>query len=343
MDYKNYYDILGVDKKADAKTITSAYRKLAKKYHPDYNPGDKKAEEKFKELNEANEVLSDKSKREKYDSLGSNWQQYANQPPNSGFGGRTRYTSNKYDESVFGEGGFSDFFRTFFGGEGKEKAGFSSYEDGYSTVETGASRGDIDTKIELDLKDAYLGGERTFQLSVQEECYTCGGRGVISRNQSCSACSGNGISVKVKKLTVKIPSCIKDGSKIRIAGQGNKGRNGRAGDLYLLVKIKPHHFFELEGSNLSCELPVSVTELTLGANIEVPTFKSKVTIKVPPGTQNGSIFRLKGMGFCSSGTSGDLLVKLNVQLQKSLNEKEKKLYEELKKLEKENPRKDLAL
>ena len=347
MDYKNYYDILGVDKKADAKTITTAYRKLAKKYHPDYNPGDKKAEEKFKELNEANEVLSDKSKREKYDSLGSNWQQYANQPPNpnQGFGGaRTKYTSSNFDESAFGEGGFSDFFRTFFGGGGgREPQGFDSFNNEYSPVDEGSRRGDIDAKIELDLKDAYLGGERTFSLSVQEECYTCGGRGVISRNQSCSACAGNGISVKVKKLTVKIPPCIKDGSKIRIAGQGNKGRNGRAGDLYLLVKIRPHHFFELDGSNLSCELPVTVSELALGANIEVPTFKSKVTIKVPPGTQNGSVFRLKGMGFCSAGNPGDLLVKLRVQLQKTLTEKQKALYEELRKTEKENPRKELTV
>jgi DnaJ-class molecular chaperone len=178
---------------------------------------------------------------------------------------------------------------------------------------------------------------------VQEECYNCGGRGVISRNQSCSACAGNGISVKVKKLTVKIPPGIKDGSKIRIAGQGNKGKNGKAGDLYLSVRIRPHHFFELDGNNLSCELPVSVTELALGSNIEVPTFKSKVTIKVPPGTQNGSVFRLKGMGFYSSGTPGDLLVKLKVQLQKTLSEKQRALYEELRKLEKENPRKELTL
>ena len=278
--------------------------------------------------------------------MGSNWQQYANQPQNqnSGFGGAgTRYTSSNYDESVFGEGGFSDFFRTFFGGEGRERQNFNSFGGDYSPVEEETHRGDIDAKIDLDLKDAYLGGERTFQLSVQEECYTCGGRGIITRNQKCLACTGNGIAVKVKKLTVKIPPCIKDGSKIRIAGQGNKGRNGRAGDLYLLVKIKPHHFFQLEGSNLTCELPVTVTELALGANIEVPTFKSKVTIKVPAGTQNGSIFRLKGMGFCSAGNPGDLLVKLNVQLQKTLTDKQKVLYEELKKLEKENPRKELTV
>ncbi|MFH1074995.1 MAG: J domain-containing protein [Candidatus Firestonebacteria bacterium] len=348
MEYKNYYDILGIDKQADAKTITSAYRKLAKKHHPDYNPGDKKAEDKFKEINEAYEVLSDKSKREKYDSIGSdwnNWQQYAQGQPHGRqqqYGGYTSSSGN-FDESVFGEGGFSDFFRTFFGGAGKERTSFDSFNNDYSPAEEGSYRGDIDAKIELDLKDAYLGGERTFQLSVQEECYTCGGRGVISRNQSCSACAGNGISVKVKKLTVKIPPCIKNGSKIRIAGQGNKGRNGKSGDLYLSVKIRPHHFFELEGNNLSCELPVSVTELALGANIEVPTFKSRVTVKVPRGTQNGSVFRLKGMGFCAAGTPGDLLVKLKVHLQKNLSEKERTLFEELRKLEKENPRRGLSV
>lgn len=349
MDYKNYYDILGVEKKADVKTITSAYRKLAKKFHPDYNQGDKKSEEKFKEINEAYEVLSDKSKKEKYDNLGSNWnnwEQYAGQgqstgrqPPRGGF-------SNSYggfDESAFGGGGFSDFFKTFFGGAGQESGRFAEYDDGFSEQETGTRRGDMEANIELDLKDAYLGGERAFKISIQEECGNCGGRGVVSRNQSCAACAGNGIILKAKKITVKIPPCINDGSKIRIAGQGNKGRNGRAGDLFLVVKILPHNFFELNGNNLSCELPVTVTELILGANIEVPTFKNKVTIKVPAGTQNGSVFRLKGMGYCGAGAPGDLLVKLKVQLHKTLSQKEKTLFEELKKLEKENPRKDLLI
>jgi DnaJ-class molecular chaperone len=350
VDYKDYYEVLGVNKKADSKTITSAYRKLAKKYHPDYNPGDNKAEDKFKGINEAYEVLSDKNKREKYDSLGSNWQQYENQPPNTGRrsyngfgGGGAGYGTNGFEEGAFGESGFSDFFRTFFGGAGRKTGSFETDYEEQAPAETGTHRGDIDAKIELDLKDAYLGGERTFQLSVQEECYACGGRGVLSRNQSCSSCAGNGISVKIKKLTVRIPPCIKDGSKIRIAGQGNKGRNGKAGNLYLAVKIRPHHFFELSGNNLSCELPVTITELALGANIEVPTFKNKVTIKVPPGTQNGSVFRLKGLGFCAVEDPGDLLVKLKVRLQKTISEREKTLYEELKKLEKENPRKELVV
>jgi len=341
VDYKDYYKILGVDKNAEEKVIKDSYRKLAKKYHPDYNQGDRKSEEKFKEINEAYEVLSDKSKREKYDTLGSNWQQYSEQPPGGAYQGRGGFTSDNFEESPFGEGGFSEFFSTFFGGGERKKNIFDPYRN--SEAED-MRQGDIDAKIELELKDAYLGGERTFKLSVQEECLNCGGRGVLGRNQPCSACSGNGINVKMKKLTVNIPSCIKDGSKIRIAGQGNKIRNGKHGDLYLLVKIKPHHFFELDGNNLSCEVPVKISELVLGAVIEIPTFKNKVTIRIPSGTQNGSVFRLKGMGFCSQkGSAGDLMVRVKVQLPKELSEKQKALYEELKKTEKEDPRKGIYL
>ena len=344
MEYKDYYKILGVDKKAEEKAIKDSYRKLAKKYHPDYNQGDKKSEEKFKEINEAYEVLSDKSKRQKYDTLGSDWQQYANQPPRGGgFGGKSGgFQRGDFDEGAFGGGDFSDFFSTFFGGGGgTQRSPFGRFQN---EEPEDTHRGDMDAKIELDLKDAYLGGERTFQLSVQEECYTCGGRGVLGRNQSCSACAGNGISVRAKKLTVKIPPCIKDGSKIRITGQGNKIGSGKSGDLYLLVKIRPHHFFELNGNNLTCEVPVRISELVLGSVVEIPTFKNKVTIKIPPGTQNGSVFRLKGMGFCGGqGEAGDLMVKVKVQLPKEISAKEKGIYEELKKIEKADPRKDISL
>ena len=291
MDYKDYYKILGVDKKADEKTIKDAYRKLAKKYHPDYNQGNKKSEDKFKEINEANEVLSDKGKREKYDTLGSDWQQYAQQGQQRQRPGYTQYTGNSggFEESAFGDGGFSDFFRTFFGGgRGANPGDFESFGGNQPAEDN--RRGDVEAKIELELKDAFLGGDRTFQLSMQDECYSCGGRGVLGRNQSCSACAGNGIIIKNKKITVKIPAGIKDGSKIRISGQGNKTGTGRAGDLYLVVKVRPHQFFEIDGNNIVCEVPVTVSELVLGANIEVPTFKNKVTIKVPPRARKTAPF-----------------------------------------------------
>ena len=331
MEYKDYYKILGVDKNADKKTIQEAYRKLARKYHPDLNPGNKRAEEKFKEINEAYEVLSDDSKRAKYDKLGadwSNWQAYTSPNFKGGF------SNIKFDDSIFGEfGGFSDFFKTFFGHE-------------YRTTvdDIGVKDGDLEYQIELDLKDAFLGGEKTFQLQIQEECYKCGGKGVIQRNYLCDVCNGSGVITRTKKLTVKIPPYIKEGSKIRISGQGNKMRNGRYGDLFLVVKIKPHHFFEVKGLNLYCEIPVTMYELILGGNIEIPTFKGKVLLKIPPGTQNGSVFRLKGLGFSDSGgQKGDLMVKVKVVLPTSLTSKERSLIEELKKYDKSNPRDGLRI
>ncbi|MFH1823798.1 MAG: DnaJ C-terminal domain-containing protein [Candidatus Firestonebacteria bacterium] len=312
MEYRDYYKILGVDKNSNKKTIQESYRKLARKFHPDLNPGNKRAEEKFKEINEAYEVISDDNKRVKYDQLGSdwsNWQTYTS--PNS---------REKYDDNIFGEfGGFSDFFKTFF-----------SQSQEYRTTTEDSN---LEYQIELDLKDVFLGGEKTFELQMQEECYKCGGRGVVSRNSVCNICKGSGVTIKTKKLTVKIPSYIKEGSKIRIIGQGRKLRNGRYGDLFLVVKIKPHNVFELKGLNLHCEIPVTMYELILGGNVDIPTFKGKVVVKVPSGTQNGSIFRLKGMGFCdSTGQKGDLMVKVKVVLPTSLTLKERSLIEELRKI-----------
>lgn len=331
MEYKDYYKILGVDKNSDKKTIEGAYRKLARKFHPDLNPGNKRAEEKFKEINEAHEVLSDDNKRAKFDQLGSNWSNWQTYASSNSKGG---FSSAKFDDSIFGEfGGFSDFFKTFFGQEYRT-----------TTEDLDLKDSSLEYQIELDLKDAFLGGEKTFGLQIQEECDKCGGRGVVGRNSLCNICNGSGVTIKTKKLTVKIPSYIKDGSKIRIIGQGRKLRSGRYGDLFLVVKIKPNDFFELKGLNLHCEIPVTMYELILGGNIEIPTFKGKVTIKIPQWTQNGSIFRLKGMGFYdSTGQKGDLMVKVKVVLPASLTSKERNLIEELRKYDKSNPRVDLRV
>ncbi len=212
-------------------------------------------------------------------------------------------------------------------------------------MERGAQGGaDIESTVELDLKDAFLGGERSFQLQAQDECEDCGGRGRVPRNNVCPSCRGAGRISKSKKLTVKIPQCVKEGSRIRIAGQGNPAQGGRKGDLYLVVKIRPHKFFEVKGDNMHCEIPVTIYELLLGSSVEIPTFKGKVTLKVPELTQNGSVFRLKGQGLCgSSGEKGDLLVKVTAVIPKSLNTAERKLVEELKKNAKEEPRKHLSI
>lgn len=338
MEYKDYYKILGVDKNADQKTIQESYRKLARKFHPDLNPGNKRAEEKFKEINEAYEVLSDQNKRSKYDQLGANWQNWeefasANQ---GGAGPYYKYTTGGFDEDIFGRfGGFSDFFKTFFGRE----EGFETNLENFSPESA-----NLESLVELDLKDAYLGGEKTFQLQIQEGCSNCGGRGVLHRNVLCNLCNGSGVVIKQKRLTVRIPAGIKDGSKIRISGQGKQTRIGKRGDLYLRIKIKPHHFFELKGNDLHCEVPVTIYELLLGANINIPTFKGKVTIKIPEGTQNGSIFRLKNLGFVDAkGVRGNLMVKLKAYLPTSLSSKEKNLFEELKKYSKDVPHRNLSL
>ncbi len=347
MDYKDYYKILGVEKKAEEKTIKDAYRKLARKFHPDLNPGNKRAEEKFKEINEAYEVLSDAGKRSKYDQLGSNWEQYSGQKGGQQ-GGRPQYSGGnqgdfggfKFDEDMFGGEGaedFSDFFRTFFGGNLGNAAG---------KQQPGARGGnpDVEANIELDLKEAFLGGEKTFQLSANDDCDSCGGNGRLARNAVCPSCGGAGRLSKSKRLTVNIPAGVKDGSKIRIAGQGNPSRRGAKGDLFLVVKVKPHSFFEVKEDNLHCEMPVALYELALGASIDIPVFKGKVTIKIPANTQNGSIFRLKGQGLAGNGGErGDLLVKVKAVIPKALTLKTKALFEELRKENKDDPRAHIRL
>ena len=340
MDYKDYYKTLNLEKSADDKSIKDSYRKLARKFHPDLNPGNKRAEEKFKEINEAYEVLSDANKRVKYDSLGSDWQNQAG--PEQRYQGRQRtpdFSGFQFNEESAGGGDFSDFFRTIFGG-----GGFSNREAFGGMEREAPAQADVESTIELDLKDAFLGGERSFQLQAQDDCESCGGKGRLSRNNTCPSCRGAGRIAKTKRLTVKIPQCVKDGSKIRISGQGNPVAGGRKGDLYLVIRIKQHSFFEVKGDNLHCEVPVTIYELLLGVNLDVPTFKGKVTIKVPELTQNGSIFRLKEMGLCdSSGIKGDLMVKVSAVIPKSLNSKQRGLIEELKKLNKDEPRSNLSL
>ena len=348
MDYKDYYKILGVDKKSEEKAIKDAYRKLARKFHPDLNPGNKRAEEKFKEINEAYEVLSDAGKRSKYDQLGSdwnNWQQYAGQQP----GGRPQYSAGNqgdyggfsFDEDMFGgedAGGFSDFFRTFFGGNFGNAAG--RQQQG----RTRSGDANVEANIELDLREALLGGEKTFQLTANDDCESCGGQGRLSRNAVCPSCGGAGRTAKAKRLTVKIPAGVKDGSKIRIAGQGNPSGRGTKGDLFLVVRIKPHSFFEIKGENLHCEMPVALHELALGASIDIPVFKGKVTIKIPAGTQNGSVFRLKGQGLSgNAGARGDLLVKVKAVIPRTLTSKTRALFEELGKESKDDPRSNIRL
>lgn len=309
MDYKDYYQILGVAKNASEKEIKQAYRKLARKYHPDVNPNNKAAQEKFKEINEANDVLSDADKRRKYDTLGANWQQYEQYQRAGGqgpfqWGGQYRTVTQEDLDSIFGgfggedAGGFSDFFRTFFGG------GFS----GGTRAQTRPRRGqDIEQAIEIPLEDAYRGATRV----VQKE-----GR----------------------RLEIKIPAGVKTGSKIRYAGEGMPGANGAApGDLYLRIQVAPHPIFERQGDDLQCELPVSLYTALLGGEVQVPTLKGKVIMKIPAETQPGKKFRLAGQGMPKlnqENSFGDLYAQVRVALPENLTDKERELVRKLAEMRK---------
>ncbi len=314
MDYKDYYKVLGVPKDASDKDIKTAYRRLARKLHPDINPNDKSAQEKFKDVNEAYEVLSDPDKRKRYDSLGANWQQYeqfqrggAGGPFQWGGGGGTQYqTMNAEDlEQILGGLGGSDFFRTFFGGGAPGGVG---YETRGSRTARSRLGEDISTPLEISLEEAYHGTKRMVQV-------------------------GN------RRIEVNIRPGLRTGSRVRVAGQGQPGARGsQAGDLYLDVQVEPHPLFERKGDDLYVQVPVDLFTAVLGGEVKVPTIKGgQLLLKIPAGTQNGKQFRLTGKGMPrlnEEGAFGDLYARLNVQLPEHLSDRERELFRELAALRK---------
>ncbi|MEQ8169030.1 MAG: J domain-containing protein [Candidatus Eremiobacterota bacterium] len=339
MKFKDYYKILSVDKKSDIKTIKNAYRKLARKYHPDVNPNDPHAEERFKEINEAYEVLSDPEKRKKYDLLGNNWNKVYTGPGGFSGTGFPGFENINFDFQDLGDlGGFSDFFKTFFGGQRGAAPGASAWQR--NTVPPKRGR-DLTYPIEITLEEAYKGVERSLQVQIQDICPHCRGEGLSGRH-SCSNCQGSGRIYKQRKISVKIPPGVKDSSKVRMAGQGETGTGGGSpGDLYLEIKLAIHKFFEVKGDDLYCEIPISVTEAILGAEIQVPTINgSSVLMKIPPETQNGRNFRLSGLGMhpLKGGLPGHQYVKVKVVLPQNLSKREKEIFQELATLRQDNPR-----
>lgn len=325
MAKKDYYRILGVRREAGEKEIKQAYRKLARKYHPDVNPNDKTAEARFKEINEAYEVLSDKEKRAKYDRFGDKWQ-YADQFAQAG------YQEPPFD---FGQGGMHGF--RFEEGDLGDLFGelFSGSRSRTYTRRARPRRGqDIEHPVEVTLEEAYHGTERLLNLEVGEPCSSCQGTGLI-QNLPCSVCRGSGVVLRLKRLEVKIPPGVRDGSRVRIAGKGGQGYGGAAsGDLYLVVSVRPHALFKRSGDDLNVEVAVPLTVAVLGGEVQVPTPKGKLALKIPAETQNGRIFRLAGQGMPHLGKSGhgDLLAKVSVVLPTGLSEKERKLFTQLNEL-----------
>lgn len=324
---KDYYQILGVGRDASQKEIRQAYRRLARKYHPDVNPGDKGAEARFKEINEAHEVLSDAEKRRKYDRYGEQWQ-YADQIEEA----RRRAGGRGF---AFGPGGTFEFDLGDLGGLGGLGSDLGSiFENLFRGGRRGPTRrrgADMQYAVELTLEEAYQGTARTIQLSGEEPCGTCGASGRIA-GAICHVCEGSGATLRARRLEVKIPAGVRTGSKVRVAGEGNAGMGGSRGDLYLVTSVRPHPRFERDGDDLRTQVEVSLTNAVLGGEVEVATLSGRVMLKIPALTQNGKAFRLagKGMPHLNGSGKGDLYAKVSVKLPEKLSEKERKLFEELR-------------
>ncbi|MBV9851320.1 MAG: J domain-containing protein [Armatimonadetes bacterium] len=362
VDYKDYYQILGVPKAATEKEVKAAYRKLARQYHPDVNPGDKTAEEKFKDVGEAYEVLSDADKRAKYDQYGDQWKAFSQggtgSHPGAAQGGV--YTGN-FD---FGGGGIDDFLSSLFSG-GTGGGGFGGFSRAERRAGMRAGGQEVEYPIEIGLEEAFKGTSKTFTLSLPQTCDKCGGSGAISAgkskpcpmcagtgkvkgnrgffgNNTCPQCAGTGQAVEVcpqchgdgtiskrKPIDVKIPAGIGDGQRLRLAGQGAGG-----GDLYLKVTIRPHPQFERDGDDLRTEFSVPYTVAALGGEAAVETLGGRKVVAVPAGTQSGRSFRLGGLGMphLKGGGAGDLYAKAKVTVPKDLSPRERDLLTELAKL-----------
>ena len=313
MEYKDYYKVLGVSKSASAEDIKRAFRKLARRYHPDVNPGDKKSEEKFKEINEAYEVLSDAAKRRKYDTLGPNWQEQFGYP--SSAGGRT--TNFRGSSMNYNSAGFSDFFETLFG---------------RSSASTRKAGEDIEQRVEVTLQEAYSGGMRTFNIQSTETCPVCRGTRLVA-GRSCTNCNGLGSLARSKRIQVKIPAGVDNGSKIRVAGEGQPGSGGGPrGDLFLVISVKPDPLFERKGDDLYSDIDVDLVTAILGGEVAVATPGGrKLVLTVPPETQNGRLFRLanKGMPRLRGEGNGNFFARVKVVLPMGLSDDERGLFEQL--------------
>jgi len=360
MAKQDYYQVLGVDKNASPEEIKRAYRRMAIKYHPDKNPGNKEAEAKFKECAEAYEVLSDPDKRKQYDQYG-----------HEGLRGTGMHDFSRMNvEDIFSMFGFEDFFGSVFGGGGG--GGRRGGRRG------GPVRGyDLETGVELTLDEVAHGTEKTIEFTRQDRCPECSGSGAAPGTQPsrcplcggngqvakgggffqmvstcpqcqgtgqivknpCPTCRGSGRVPKKRAVTIKVPPGVHEGQGIRVAGEGEPGRDsGPNGDLYVYVRIRPHEFLERDGNDLIAVVPISFTQAALGATIDVPSLDGTRQLKVPPGTQYGSLFRIRGQGLpdVRTGRTGDELVQVTVETPTNLNDRQEELLREFAQTENRN-------
>lgn len=336
VNYKDYYAVLGVPKTAAEKDIKSAYRKAARKWHPDANPNNpKEAEEKFKDIQEAYEVLSDPEKRRKYDVLGSDWQRAAQDAAQHR---QQRHTTTDFGAAGMNFGGahgFSDFFDMFFSGIGRRPSPGQNFNGG------GAQhRGeDLETTLDLTLAESYSGGSKSVTLQIEETCPRCRGTGT-ENNRVCAQCGGVGRVLQTKRFDVTIPKGVREGQRIRLAGQGGAGSGGGPrGDLYLIAHFPEDGTWERKGDDLYIDLPVSIYDLVLGGDVRVPTMSGEVTMTIPAGTQSNKRLRLSGKGMpkLKNAGFGDEYVRLVGQLPTNLSDKEAKLFRELASLRNGKP------
>jgi DnaJ-class molecular chaperone len=342
--YKDYYEVLGVPRTASDVDIKKAFRKLAREYHPDVAKNKKQAEEKFKEINEAYEVLGDPPKRKKYDELGPNWRAGAEFRPPPGWGptGGRAYrpgaTGGQEFEFDFGGTGFSDFFEQLFGAGARARGG--GFRHGGFREENFAERGqDLEGDIMVTLEEAMRGSVRSVSVRNNEACPTCAGTGRRGRT-NCEVCSGTGHITRQNTYQVKIPAGVSEGQRLRVAGRGQEGiAGGVAGDLYLRVRLAKHPDFQVEEHNLIYEADLAPWEAVLGANISVPTLDGRVNIRIPAGTSSGQKLRVRERGLPQrTGQKGDLIVVTKIEVPRSLTEKERAAWEELAKVSRFNPR-----
>jgi len=379
----DYYELLGVPRKAAVKDIRAAYRKLARKYHPDLNPGDKSAEEKFKQIQEAYEVLSDAKKRQMYDQFGFNVPGAPGAPgPGAGYGGASP------EDIHFDFGGFD------FGGGGGQGAGpggaasfkdlFSQFFRGATAAQSGHERepgSDLEYQVEISFAEAMRGTVKKLSFTRldtcnachgagaapgdEKTCATCGGSGHVPQvsgkmrfevtcarcggsgrlRTMCRTCGGEGRVQRVETLDVRIPPGAQTGSRVRVAGRGNAGvQGGPPGDLYIITKVAPHPFFDRRGDDLYTVVPITVSEASLGAKVEVPTIDGRAQVRIPPATNSGKKLRLREKGAPSArhpGKRGDQIVEVQIVVPKPEDERVRNLLKELDKLDHEDPRQDI--